>query len=76
MPGVAETFKAVIDEMTYGTKFKLANLLHMENAHLTLKDLNTSIDTPANLWNIRLDSYHTTTSGAKPSTIDQLSPCS
>ena len=44
MPGVAETFKTVIDMMTHGTDFKLVNLLHAENANLTHEDLNTSID--------------------------------
>jgi len=48
MPGVAETFKSVIDEMTHGTDFKLINLLHPENANLPQKDLNTSIDEPEN----------------------------
>jgi hypothetical protein len=48
MPGVAETFKSVIDEMTFGTDFKLVNLLHAENANLTHEDLNTSIDEPEN----------------------------
>jgi len=48
MPGVAETFKTVIDEMTHGTKFKLVNLLHTKNANLTHKDMNTSIDQPEN----------------------------
>jgi len=48
MPGVAETFKSVIDEMTHGTDFKLSNLLHAENANLTHEDLNTSIDEPEN----------------------------
>ena len=46
MPGVAETFKTVIDEMTHGTDIKLVNLLHPENADLTQEDLNTSIDEP------------------------------
>jgi hypothetical protein len=44
MPGVAETFKSDIDEMTYGTDYKLINLLHPENANLTHQHLNTSID--------------------------------
>jgi hypothetical protein len=35
MPGVAETFKSVIDEMTYATDFKLIDVLHTENANLT-----------------------------------------
>jgi hypothetical protein len=54
MPGVAETFKTVIDEMTHGTVFKLANMLHPENATLTHLDLNTRLDAPENRWNIHL----------------------
>jgi len=64
MPGVAETFKTVIDEMTHGTDFKLVYLLHAENANLTHEDLNTSIDKPENRWNIHLVSYDTLTSRA------------
>jgi hypothetical protein len=48
MPGVAETFKSVIDKITHGPDFKLVNLLHTENAYLTHEDLNTSIDKPEN----------------------------
>jgi len=76
MPGVAETFKSVIDEMTFGTNFKLVNLLHAENANLTHEDRNTSIDEPENGWNIHLVSYDTFTSRAKPSSNGQLSYCS
>ena len=76
MPGVAETFKIVIDEMTYGTDFKLMNLLHVENVDLTHEDLNTSIDEPESRWNIYLVSYDTLTSRAKPSSNGQLSHCS
>jgi len=75
MPGVAETFKTVIDDMTHGTNFKLVNLLHAENANLTNEDLNTSIDEPENRWNIHLVSYDTLTSRAKPSSNGQLSHC-
>jgi len=46
MPGVAETFKSVIDEMTHGINVKLVNLLQADNVNLTHKDLNTSIDQP------------------------------
>ena len=46
MPGVADTFKSVIEEMTYGTNFKVLYLLHMENVNLTHEDLNSSIDEP------------------------------
>jgi hypothetical protein len=54
MPGVAETFKTVIDEMTHGTDFKLANMLHPKNATLTHEDLNTSLDAPENRRDIHL----------------------
>jgi len=73
MPGVAETFKTVIDEMTHGTKFKLVNLLHAENANLIHEDLNTSSNEPENRWNIHLVSYDTLTSRVKPSSNGQLS---
>jgi len=75
MPGVAETFKTIIDEMTNGTEFKLVNLLHHENANLTHEDLNTSIDEPQNRWNIYRLSYDTFTSRVKPSSNGQLSYC-
>jgi hypothetical protein len=67
MPGVVETFKTVIDEMTHGTYFTLVNLVHTENVNFTQKDLNTSIDVPEYRWNIPLVSYDTLTSRAKPS---------
>jgi len=76
MPGVAETLKSVIDEMTYGTDFKLINLLHVENANLTYNDLNTNIDRPEHRWNIHLVSYDTWTSRTKQSSNGQLSHCS
>jgi len=76
MPGVAETFKSVIDEMTFATDFKLINLLHAENVNLTHKDLNTSLDEPENRLNIHLVSYDTLTSRAKPSSNGQLLHCS
>jgi len=67
MPGVAETFKSVIDKMTYGIYLKLITLLNPENANHTHEDLNTSIDEPENRWNIHLVSYDTSISRAKPS---------
>jgi len=76
MPGVAETFKTFIDEMTHGTDFKLFNLLQVENVNLTHKDLNTCIDEPENWWKIHLVSSDTLTSRAKPSSNGQLSYCS
>jgi len=54
MPGVAETFESVIDEITYRTDFQLSNLFHTENANLTYKNLNTSIDELENRWNIHI----------------------
>jgi len=73
MPGVAETFNTVINEMTQGTDLKLVNLLHAKNANLTHQDLNTGIDKPENQWNIHLVSYDTLKSRAKPSSNDWLS---
>jgi len=73
MAGVAEMFKSVINEMTYGTKFKLVNWLHTVNTNLTLEDQNTTIDEPDNRWNFHLVSYDTLTSRAKPSSNGQLS---
>ena len=46
MPGVAETFKSIINKMTYGTDFKLINMSHVENANVTNEDVNTTIDEP------------------------------
>jgi len=76
MPGVAETFKTVIDEMPHGTDFKLVNLLLAEKANFTHKNLNTSFDEPEIQWNIHLVSYDTLTSRAKPSSNGRLSNCS
>jgi len=73
MPGVAETFNTVIDEMTQGTDSKLVNSLHAKNANLTHKNLNNSIDEMENGWNIHLASYDTFTSSAKPSSNGRLS---
>jgi len=73
MPGVAETLKSVIDEITPGTDFKLVNWLLAESANLTHEDLNTGIDEPENRWNIHLVSYDTSTSRAKPSSNGCLS---
>jgi len=75
MPGVAETFKTVIDKMTHETELKLLNLLHAENANLTHEDPNTSIDEPENRWNIHLVLYDTLTCRAMPSSNSQLSCC-
>jgi len=76
MPGVADTFKSVIEEMTHGADFTLVNVLHTENEHLTNKELNTSIDEPEIQWNIHLVSDDTLTSRAKPSSNGPLSYCS
>jgi len=76
MPGVAQMMNSVINDMTYGTTFKLINLLNAENGNLTQEDLNTSIDEPEIRWNIDLVLYDTSTSRAKPSCNGQLSHCS
>jgi len=47
--------------MTYGTDYKPINLLHMENANITHKVLNTSIDELENRWNIHVVLYDTLT---------------
>jgi len=73
MPGVAETFKTVIDEMTHGTDFKLVNFLHPEYANLTPEDMNICIDEPENRRNIHPMSHDTLTSRAKPSSNGWLS---
>jgi len=75
MPGVAATFKTVMDEMTHGTDFKLVNFSHAKIANLTHEDLKTSIEVPENRWNIYLVWYDTLTSRAKPSNNGQLSHC-
>ena len=75
MPGVAENFQTVINEMRHATEFKPVYLLRAENANLTHKNLNTSFDEPENRWNIHLVSYDTLTSRAKPSRNGQLSYC-
>jgi len=72
MPGVAETFKSVSNELTYRTDFKPFNLLQALNWNLTHEDLNTSIDEPENQWNVHLVSYETSTSQAKQSSQGQL----
>ena len=76
MPGVAVTFKTVIDEMTHGIAVKLTNLLHTENVNHTQEDLNCSIDEPENRWHIPLGLYDTCISTAKPSSNGRLSNCS
>jgi hypothetical protein len=75
MPGVAEAFKTVIDELTHGTDFKLVNLLNTENEDLTHEDLNTSIDELGNRWNNHLESNDTLTSTAKRSSNGRLLHC-
>jgi hypothetical protein len=73
MPGVAETLKSLIYQMTHGTDFKLMNLMHAENVHLTHEDLNTSIDEPEDRWNIHLLPYDTLTWSAKLPSNGRLS---
>jgi hypothetical protein len=75
IPAVAETYKTVIHVMTHETNFKHVNLLYTENANLTQKDLNTSIEEPQNRWNIHLLSYDRLISSVKPSSNGRLSHC-
>ena len=75
LPGVAETFKSVIDQIKHGTNFKLVNLLDAENANLTNEYLNTSIEEPENCLNSHFVSYDTLTSRGKPSGNGYLSYC-
>jgi len=67
MPRVAEMFKSLIHEMTYGTDVNFIHLLHLNNVNITQWDLNTSNDEPENQWNIHLVLYETLNSRAKPS---------
>jgi len=76
MPGVAETFNSVIDEMTFVTDIKLGTLVHAENAELTHEDVDTSLDELEHWWNIDIVSSDSLTSRAKPSSNGQLSYCS
>jgi D-ribose pyranose/furanose isomerase RbsD len=62
MPGVAQTFKTVINKVTHGTDVILHNEMQVENLNLTREDLNTSIDNLDNRWNILHVSYDTFTS--------------
>jgi hypothetical protein len=66
IPGVTETFKTVIAEMTDASNLNIINLLRTENANVTHQDLNTSFDQPDDRWNIHLVRYDTLTSSAKP----------
>jgi hypothetical protein len=71
MPRVAVTFKTLIDKMTHGTEWKLANWLHAEYVYLTHEDQNTSIRKSENGWNFHLRLYDTSTSGVQPSSNGQ-----
>jgi len=75
MPGVGETVKCFIDDMTDGTDFKLVILFHAKNANLTHENLNCSVDDPGNRSNIYLVLYDTLTSRAKASSNGELSYC-
>ena len=48
MPGVAETFKSVIDAMIFATDFELIHLFYAEHTNLTHEDLNNNLDHPEN----------------------------
>jgi len=75
MPGVADTFKTVINKMTHGIDSKRVNLLLAENVTLTQQDQKTSIHGLENRWNIHLVSGDGLTSRAKPSSNGRLSHC-
>ena len=75
IPGVAETFKNIIDKMTHGTNSTLVNSLRVENAIHTDEDLITSIDEQENRWSIHFLLYDTLTSRVKLSSNGQLSYC-
>jgi len=75
IPWVAETFKTVIEEMTFWTDSKLVHLLHTENANPTHEDLNTTINEPEKWLNFHPESCDTLISRAKPSSNRQLSYC-
>jgi hypothetical protein len=67
MPRVAETFKTVLDKITYGTNFKLLNLLAAENANHTHQNPNTCIEELVTRWHIYLVLRSTSISTTKPS---------
>jgi len=75
IPGVAEMFNGVLDEMTHRTDSELINLLHVNRANITNEDLNASIDKPENWWNMHLLLYDTLKSKAKQSSNGQISYC-
>jgi len=52
IPGVAETFKIVFDQIAYGTDFQIVNTLDGENVKLTHEDVNTSSDEQEKWLNI------------------------
>jgi hypothetical protein len=76
MPGEAETWQSVINEMTHGTDFQLVNSLHAKYPNLTQKDLNTGIEMPENSWNFNLVVCDSITSSGKLSGHSQLFYCS
>lgn len=75
LPSRMEGFRSDIIVMTYGTDFTLENMLELENVNFTNENLNTSIDKPETKWQIKLVSYNTLLSTAKPSRNGQLLHC-
>jgi hypothetical protein len=59
LPGICETFKSVIKDMSYNTDFTIIDLLDPNHYNLTNEDLNASADEPEQRWNIHLISYDT-----------------
>jgi hypothetical protein len=72
LPGICETFKSVIKDMSYNTDFTIIDLLDPNHYNLTNEDLNASADEPERRWNIHLISYNTFTARAKPNGQRQL----
>jgi hypothetical protein len=46
LPGICETFKSVIKDMSYNMDFTIIDLLDLNNYNLTNEDLNASADEP------------------------------
>jgi hypothetical protein len=75
IPGEAETFNIVIDIMSYGTDFKLVNILHVDTTNHADKYLNTSINEWEIHSNIDFDIYDILRSRGKPGRNRQHSYC-
>jgi len=54
MPGVAEAFKCVMDNISYETNFTLVNLLDTRNLNFAHEDWNICLHEPDKRWNMQL----------------------